>query len=272
MKLRRVLAAMATIAALIPLTTTSALAAPPTNDSFGGATPASLGFSQTLDTTEATTDADDAEANATCGAPAIEASVWYSYSPPADGAVVVDVSASSFAAGLIVVTGSPGSLALVTCGPGAVAFGALAGETYSVLAFDFVSGAGNGGSLRIEFAEVAPPPTIEVTIDPVGGFDSTTGSALLSGTLACTNATFVAVLGEVRQDVGRFRIQGFFDLFASGGGCDGTPHPWSAQTQGENGKFKGGKAVSVAFSFACGPFQCSSGFTEQRVQLKGGRG
>ena len=50
------------------------LAAAPSNDTFGGATViGSLPFTDTLDTTEATTDATDQEANADCGAPAMDA-------------------------------------------------------------------------------------------------------------------------------------------------------------------------------------------------------
>src|SRR6476469_9449519 len=73
----------------------TAWAAVPTNDTIAGATPISaLPFTATLDTTQATTDADDASINANCGAPATEASVWYSYTASADGAVVIDVSQS----------------------------------------------------------------------------------------------------------------------------------------------------------------------------------
>ena len=69
----------------------AALAAAPSNDTFGGATTATIGFSQVLDTTQATTDSDDAQLNASCGAPATDASVWYSLAGT-DAGVVVDVS------------------------------------------------------------------------------------------------------------------------------------------------------------------------------------
>ena len=54
------------------------LAAAPGSDVYSGRTViAAVPFSDSMDTTEATTDADDAEANAGCGAPATDASVWY---------------------------------------------------------------------------------------------------------------------------------------------------------------------------------------------------
>jgi hypothetical protein len=37
----------------------------------------------------------------------------------------------------------------------------------------------------------------------------------------------------------------------------------------DNGKFAGGKAVSVTFAFARGPFECGVDFGERIVQLRG---
>lgn len=142
---------------LIALQAAPAAAAPPSNDSFGGATVASLGFSEQLDTTEATTDADDAQLNAFCGAPATDASVWYAFTAAADGGVVIDVSQSDYAAGVLVGVGTQGNLDLLTCGPGTVGLATTAGTTYYVLAIDDQSdGAGNGGTLNISFNATPP--------------------------------------------------------------------------------------------------------------------
>ena len=138
-----------------------AAAAPPANDTFAGAvTISALPFSASLDTSEATTDANDAEANTNCGAPATEASVWYALTPSTAETVEVDVSASNYSAGVIVVTGSPGSFSLVTCGPGAVAFSAASGVTYYLLAFDDTPGAPNGGTLQIVVSEAQPTEAV----------------------------------------------------------------------------------------------------------------
>ena len=51
----------------------AALAAPPSNDTFGGATVAAIGFGEVLDTSDATTDSDDAQLNVSCDAPATDA-------------------------------------------------------------------------------------------------------------------------------------------------------------------------------------------------------
>jgi hypothetical protein len=245
-----------------------AAAAPPANDTFAGAvTISALPFSATLDTTEATTDANDAEANTTCGAPATEASVWYALTPSTAETVAVDVSASSYSAGVIVVTGSPGSFTLITCGPGAVAFSAAAGVTYYLMAFDDTPGAPNGGTLQISVSE-AQPPEAEVTVDPTAVVNTHTGVITASGTFTCSNADFAFVDVTVSQHVGRFTITGFGEVVADP--CDGQSHAWTLDVAGSNGRFAGGKATIDAFMFACGFFECVTDEAVQNVRLRHG--
>jgi len=248
----------------------AALAAAPTNDEFAGATPVTVGFSAVLDTTDATTDSNDTQLNTNCGAPALDASVWYALAG-SDTGVIVDVSQSDYSAGVLVGVGSQGMLELVTCGPGAVAFFAAAGTTYYVLAIDDqFDGGGNGGSLSISFNEAPPPPTVDITVNRFGRVNAQTGVATISGTYTCTNGDFIEVFGDARQNVGRFAISGFFGFFDVST-CDGAPHDWAADVFPQNGKFKGGKTMTVTFAFSCGIFECASGFVEQKVQLRGGR-
>jgi hypothetical protein len=264
----KLLAVLALALSALGVSAPAALAAPPTNDTFAGATPVAIGFSEVLDTTEATTDGDDAQLNASCGAPATDASVWYALDG-SDTGVVVDVSQSGYSAGVLVGVGSQGSLQTVVCGPWTVAFFATAGTTYYVLAIDF-DGVGNGGLLSISFNEVPPPPMLDITVNRFGQVNAHTGVATISGTYTCTNGDFIDVFGEARQNVGRLgTIVGFFG-FSDSGTCDEAPHSWSADVFPESGKFAGGKAMTVTFAFACGPFECASGFVEQTVQLRGG--
>jgi hypothetical protein len=94
-----------------------------------------LGFSETLDTTDATTDVDDKQLLDTCGAPATDASVWNAYD--GDGTrVAVDVRNSNYPAGVIVATGTQGNLETVECAPGLVCFDAEVRTRYYVLVFD----------------------------------------------------------------------------------------------------------------------------------------
>lgn len=247
------------------------LAAAPTNDVYDDREPIAIGDSLTLDTTEATTDADDVEMNV-CGAPAMDASVWYELTATADGWIGVDVSASTYSAGVFVATGGPGSFEVVACGPEAVAFEAVTGQTYAILAIDDqLDGGGNGGTLEIQVAELPPPPAVDVTVNKTGRFNSATGSATISGTVTCTGgpAEFSFIDVFVRQAVGRFFVDG--SGFIEGFTCDGTTQEWSAEVFGFNGTFKGGKALSVSFAVACGQFLCGVDFEEHTVQLRGGR-
>lgn len=271
MRTARAIIVTMVVGTTIALTASPALAAAPVNDVFAGAAPIGIGPVQVLDTTEATTDATDVEANQVCGAPATDASVWYSYTPAVDGGAIVDVSSSSYTAGVIVATGAPGSLSLVACGPGAVIFGATGGTAYSILAFDDqFDGGGNGGTLRISVSEAPPPPTVALTIDPTGRVDARTGTASLTGTFTCTDADILGIFGDLTQRVGRGTVNGFFEFFTDGA-CDGTAHRWAAEVPAVNGKFAGGKSAAFSFTFACGAFQCSEGFAEQAVQLRGGK-
>jgi hypothetical protein len=247
----------------------AAFAAPPNNDTFPNATLVTIGFSEVLNTTEATTDADDMQLNTNCGAPATDASVWYAIDGT-DTGVIVDVSQSDYSAGVLVGEGTQGNLNLVTCGPGAVAFFAAAGTTYYVLAIDDqLNGDGlNGGQLNISFNEAPPPPTVDITVNRYGTFNSKTGTATISGTYTCTNGDFIEVDVEAHQNVGRFTIVGFGSFFDFGT-CDGTSHSWMAEVFPQNGVFKGGKTLTLNFALSCGVFECSFDYAEQKVQLRG---
>ena len=131
--MKTIIRLLAVLALVLSVLGVSALAAPPANDAFANATQALIGFSEVLDTTEATTDSDDAQLNESCGAPATDASVWYVLQGTDQG-IVVDVSQSNYSAGVLVGVGTQGNLQTVACGPGTVGFFATAGTTYYVLA------------------------------------------------------------------------------------------------------------------------------------------
>lgn len=245
---------------------TPALAAAPDNDAFGGAIPIpGIPYVVTVDTTEATTDDDDATMNADCGAPATDASVWYSFTPATDIGVVVDVSQSDYSAGVLVAVGSPESFGLVTCGQGYVTFYAAAGETYWINVIDDQDdGSGTGGTLELSVTELPPPPDVDIAVDPVGSFDSRTGAATITGTITCSADAVAFIEAQVRQAVGRFTVNGYgvTDLL-----CDGTEQAWSMEVIGENGQFKGGKALSVAFGLAC-DLECNVDVEEATIRLR----
>ena len=193
--------------------------------------------------------------------------MWYQITPTADMGIVVDVSSSDYSAGVIITSGAPGSFTLEACGPGATAWLATAGVTYTILAFDDQEdGGGNGGTLNLHVAEVPPPPEVTLTVNPRGTFNSRTGGATISGTVTCVGeAEFAYIDISVRQKTGRLFIEGggFIESFT----CDGTTQAWSAAIVPFNGVFKGGRATTVTFAVACGTFQCGEGFDESTVSL-----
>ena len=248
------------------------LAAAPANDLYAGRQAVGIGFSDTVDTTEATTDADDLDIATGClGVPALDASVWYTITPATDMGIVVDVSSSSYSAGVIAASGGPGAWTVEACGPGGTVWSATGGVEYTFLAFDDQDdGAGNGGTLVINVAEAPPPPELSLTVNPRGTFNAQTGGATISGTVTCTGeAEFSFIDIFVRQKVGRLFIEGYG--FIEGFACDGTTQAWSADITPINGIFKGGRTVTVAFAVACGEFQCGEGFQEAIVSLSGRR-
>ncbi len=248
-----------------------ALAAAPAHDAYSDRIViGSLPFSDSIDTTEATSDIDDVEANADCGAPVTDASVWFELTASTDGYVLVDVSASDYSAGVIVVTGSPSSFSIENCGAGGTYFQALSGQTYAILVFDDqYDGVGNGGTLNVTIDVLPPPPTVELAVNPIGQFNKRSGSATISGSFSCTGEAFWASIEvQLTQNVGRFTITGWGYVSFDGVTCDGTAQPWSAEVFGSNGKFKGGHTASVTVGYACGAFDCGYDFREQIVKLR----
>jgi hypothetical protein len=254
-----------TVALLGALAAGSAWAQAPSNDTFGTATVLlSLPFSDTLDTTQATTDSDDAEVLAACGQSVpVAATVWYAFTPSADQTVAVDTSGSTYTVGVGVVTGAPGAFSAVSCFIGSGSFSAVAGQTYYVDVAD-ISG-GTGGTLNISIT--APtPPQLQLSLDRFGQFDPRTGAATVTGTATCTAGASGQVFVSVSQQVGRIATISGFGLAAFS--CDGTEQPWSASVQPFSGKFAGGHANVVADGLACNPAGCAPDHVERSIVLR----
>jgi Family of unknown function (DUF6299) len=266
-RLRRRLLLSLVLGAAVPgaLAASPVSAQPPSNDTFANATViSSVPFSETLDTTQATTDALDAEVLAACGVSIpVGATVWYAYTPPVDQLVSVSTVSSTYSTGVGVVTGAPGSFVAAACSFGSVSFFATAGQTYYIAVADI--GGLTGGTLSISVT--APtPPELDLSVDRFGRFDAGTGAATVTGTATCTSGAFGQVFLSLTQQVGRIATIsgfGFADLT-----CDGTEQPWSVTVFPSTGLFKGGQATVVADAFACNPAGCASDHVEQTIVLR----
>ena len=248
---------------------TPALAAPPSNDTIAGATAISaLPFSDTVNTTEATTDADDLAAAQPCvaiGAPAVEKAVWYKYTATANVTLVVDTSGSTYTTGVAAYNGAPSAATFVSCAPVSLTTSVTSGQTAYVMVFGAESGS-PGGTLQLSVVAAPPPPEVSLSVDPVGSFDPKSGSATISGTATCSGVgDFAGVNGALTQTVGRFTISGFFFAPLT---CDGVSHVWTAQVTSSNGKFGGGKATVQATAFGCGVLGCGQVSVTQQIHMR----
>jgi hypothetical protein len=259
---------VATMATMVVIGAAPASAAVPSNDTITGATAiTTLPFEDVVDTTEATTDAEDAAINLNCGAPATNGSVWYKLTAGTSPAYVVDVSKSDFTAGVIVATGTPGSLSIVACGPQTVGFEAIQGETYYIMGFSDNPNV-VGGQLTLGVRESGPPPKVSMTVADTGRV-AKSGVATLTGTYTCIgDADFLVLDGTLQQEQkGGVQVRGNFE--AAGLTCGGTAD-WSVQVTPESGKFVRGLAATIGFTGACNAVGCNTYDTLEVVRLRSG--
>lgn len=248
--------------ALLGATATVALAQPPSNDDIVNATIIpEIPFTDTADTTEATSDVSGCAEDA--------ATVWYSFMPTSDIAISVDTFGSDYDTTLTAFVGTPDSLELITCNDDThslqsqIVFHASAGVTYWIMAGSCCSGP--GGQLVVNVDEGPPPPSVSVSVDPVGSFDPQTGTATISGAVTCTDAHFVELYVSLRQRAGRDLIRGDgYDYLP----CEGVT-PWVMEMQGD-GIFAGGRAQVSYDAYAC-TFDCAFDFGQTSVRLTGKR-
>lgn len=227
------------VTVLIWLSTSLAIAAPPSNDDFDSAITVTepLPFMNNTNTVEATTAPDDPE----CAGQGT--TVWYSFTPSENMRIQAKTFGSDYDTTLSVYTGTRGNLTQIACNDdtgslqSSVTFDAVAGQTLFFMVGAF--GSGPGGNL-VFTVDVAPPPlTIDLSIDPTGSFDRIIGDATIRGTVTCSVPTSVDVFGELKQSVGRLNLfRGFFGTSVT---CNGIT-PWEVTISAENGRFGGGRA------------------------------
>jgi hypothetical protein len=264
---RFVIAVVLTTLALLGLPNTAF--AQPTNDDFDNATVVTepLPFTDSITTVDATTAADDPECFGNGH------TVWYEYTPSTAGFINANTFGSDYDTTLSVYTGIRGELTQIACNDdsgdtvqSSVTWEVVPGATYHLMAGSFVDSP--GGNLSLTVQQSGPPPTLDVTIDPIGHVNPRAGVAQVSGTFTCMRLDFLDIFGELQQVVGRFTIRGFFEFFAPDPTCDGTAQPWTANVSPENGKFAGGKATATVSAFGCGPDGCVDDFAQRGIRLR----
>jgi hypothetical protein len=263
MKAPRLLLPAMLAMALVPLAAGRASAASPGNDEATGAVTLVVGHPVTQDTTEATTNAaDDALNLDNCGAPATNASVWYQYSPSVPGNVVLDATASSYSAGLMVFKGTPTDASFRACGPGLVGLHLKAGKTYTIMAFSDTVGV-IGGTLVLSLKN-APTPRVHVSVAKPG-VASHGGAARIHGRYSCTHdMTFAGVAAHLYQRAGRLKIQADSETRIR---CNGMSHHWSARLVSQVGTYAEGHAVAKVAIDVCGLLVCREDTAKSSIHL-----
>jgi hypothetical protein len=273
------LAVLISLVALFSLAVAApAAAAAPSNDDAGSPTViGGLPFTDSVNTTEATADADDPG----CFGPGTNASVWYAYTNGADPVTLLaDTTGSDYTTTITVLTSSPAG-EIVACGIDGAQFPAEPNTTYTFMVaacFNFAGPApaaigcdpdATGGSLVFSLNAAPPPPEVELTVNPLGTFSKVTGSATVTGTVLCTgDAFYTEIYLQLTQTVGRFSIIGSGYLSPEAFACDGTVQTWSVDVVGITGQFKGGRAAAAVVAYACGEFDCGYDEVLQSVRLR----
>ena len=235
--------------------------AQPTNDDFDGATEVTLPFTDTINTTEATTAEDDP--SPTC----VETSstVWYAFTPTATMTIDANTFGSDYDTILAVFTGTRGALTEIACNDDAdslqskVVFEAEAGNTYYFMIGTF--GFGDEPFERNLVFNVAESNVPALMIDLSINFayvDPRTGEVTVGGVVTCPQIdddsssdfsveVFIDIFLE--QSVGRiFTIQGF--SFMSIQDCVGETDWVSESFRASSGIFKPGKGRVTVSAFA----------------------
>jgi hypothetical protein len=239
----------------------------PANDSSATPTVVTLPFSETIDTTNATSEAGDPS---DCfGEGADGHSVWYTFTAPETGRLLALIKADFYSV-VYVLDGST-SGPVIGCSDFAAVADITAGNTYAVM---FGSFDGEAGGTAFVDLEIAPPPVeLTISVNGTGSVNPKTGIATVSGVVTCSapvdfgsvasantvtpfDTTGGGIFVEVDQKVGRIAtIRGFGN---AGGLCSpDAPLHWSADVVPDSGKFAGGAATVFADANVCGPIDCS---------------
>jgi len=144
-------------AALLVATAPAAFAQAPSNDDFDSATViATLAFSDSVDTTEATTASDDPD----CAGNGH--TVWYVFTASAGMTIAANTFGSDYDTTLSVYAGTRGALDQIACNDDSgslqsrVSFSAASGTSYFLMVGSFFDSP--GGQLELSVAELLPPP------------------------------------------------------------------------------------------------------------------
>ena len=249
------------------LSIATAHAAPPTNDDPEDAIIVlGLPFTDTVDTTDATTEEGISDCWGT------QNGVWYEYAAEEDGRVLVTTTGSNTETVLDIYRDpieDPNNYLVCSAGSDTYAlFDAIEGETYYIR-LGTPSG-GTPGVLQIQIQEGPPPLEVVLTVNPKATVAPKTGETTVFGTVYCSRQASGDVCGSLEQRIlGHLKIVGDFCGHVE---CpDEGTYEWTATATSFEGYFKGGKATVSAGACACDQLECACDDVEPFIlQISGG--
>jgi hypothetical protein len=264
MKLRTSLSALVMALLLLGILAAPTSAAPLRNDSISS--PIAIGtvpYTNSQTTTRASTGATDPPFCFDPGGSADSNTVWYSFTPVADGRYAANTFGSDYDTTLYVGTpNAAGGIDVINCTDDSggtvqsyVSFDVTAGTTYLIMVGTCCGtpGSNGGGSLVFGLDVAAPALVIDLTVDPTGTVDR--GLVTLTGTASCSQTPDYAEVDlSLQQKVGKRTIAGFGFTEVT---CGPSPTPWTIVLEGSNGRFAGGQASGDITLFACA-LECQS--------------
>jgi hypothetical protein len=237
---------------LLAATAGTTYAAVPTNDAVE--TPETISgtpYTNTQDTTEATSNATDPE----CFDPS--PTVWYAYTPADTGWLAADTFGSDYDTTLAVLgPDGNGGYEIIDCNDDTdssvqsrVRLEAQGGVTYLFMVGAF--GGGPAGSLVFNLDTIPAPVQLDLSVSVAGtGHFLKDGSAIVGLTVTCNIPASAWINVELVQQVGRFSVHGWGETSVE---CGPDPTHLSVAVVGEGGKFAGGPATARVYGEAWSP-------------------
>jgi hypothetical protein len=214
MKRLLVVATVAIALAAIPAPSVVAKGAPRNDDFDRARSISALPFSSKVNIKHATQAQDDPSCRDSGH------TVWFKFTPGTDVRLMARVRGRKDNGVISVWTGQRGALTEVECGDYRPIFDATAGATYFFMVGTYRNR--RGGDIRFRLSEAPPPPTVEMTVDPVVSVNPQTEEVTVGGTITCTNSDYTYFYGSVRQlKDDRSFISAFF--YSDDQDCDATP-------------------------------------------------
>jgi hypothetical protein len=246
----------------------------PANDDIGSPTViGGLPYTDTIDTTGATSGATDPASCWWSDFGADSATVWYSWTAPESGPIGAASWGSDYDTTLYVGTANgAGGIDVLVCSDdtrslqAAARFDAVAGETYLIAIGASPWSETTGGELVFTLDVGPAAQSADVEFDANGAF--TKGTVSFSGTVSCgAEAGLSSLLVVELSQFGGSRETAAGTAFLDIYGCPGEDIPFEIEVPATFGHFHPGAGVAQVIWVACNDFECANETVDLEVTI-----